>query len=300
MASQEERKAETRRRLLDAAALLFAERGIDAVSIDTVADAADRTSGAVYAHFGGKDGLLVALLDELVDDMAAVMSAELTLSDDADEQLAGLWRTFSDPPPGPGRGWMLLEHEFWLYAARHGDAQQRLARRFELARASVAEAMAAYAEHGDAELPGAPRTGGHAARGDAHRPRDAEPHRSRRGARRHRRDRPAGRHRPAAHPTRAGVAAQAVATDARADPPSTADDHPDADDVVVGARERSPEPEEPSMKLDEIDLLAGTWEAGVPYEAFDRLRAERPGPLAPRARRARASGPSPATPTSWP
>jgi AcrR family transcriptional regulator len=156
VASQEERKAETRRRLLDAAAVLFAERGIEAVSIDTVADAADRTSGAVYAHFGGKDGLLVALLDELVDDMAAVMSAELTLSDDADEQLAGLWRTFSDPPPGPGRGWMLLEHEFWLYAARHGDAQQRLARRFELARQSVAEAMAAYAEHGDAELPAPP------------------------------------------------------------------------------------------------------------------------------------------------
>jgi AcrR family transcriptional regulator len=156
VASQEQRKAETRRRLLDAAALLFAERGIDAVSIDTVADAADRTSGAVYAHFGGKDGLLVALLDELVDDMAAVMSAELTLSDDADEQLAALWRTFSDPPPGPGRGWMLLEHEFWLYAARHGDAKQRLARRFELARRSVAEAMEEYAERGDAELPAPP------------------------------------------------------------------------------------------------------------------------------------------------
>ncbi len=63
--------------------------GIDAVSIDTVADAADRTSGAVYAHFGGKDGLLIALLDELVNDMAAVMEAELTVGDDVDEQLAG-------------------------------------------------------------------------------------------------------------------------------------------------------------------------------------------------------------------
>ncbi len=30
------------------------------------------------------------------------------------------------------------------------------------------------------------------------------------------------------------------------------------------------------MKLDEIDLLAGTWEAGVPYEAFDELRANDP------------------------
>ena len=68
MASQEQRKAETRQRLLDAAALLFAERGIEAVSIDTVAEAADRTSGAVYAHFGGKDGLLNALLENLINE----------------------------------------------------------------------------------------------------------------------------------------------------------------------------------------------------------------------------------------
>ena len=156
MATQEERKADTRRRLLDAAAALFAERGIDAVSIDAVAEEADRTSGAVYAHFGGKDGLLVALLDELVDDMAAVMGAELTLEDEGDEQLAALWRAFSDPPPGPGRGWLLLEHEFWLYAARHGDAQRRLARRFELARQSAAQAMVEFADSGAAVLPAPP------------------------------------------------------------------------------------------------------------------------------------------------
>ncbi|HVN51327.1 MAG TPA: TetR/AcrR family transcriptional regulator [Acidimicrobiales bacterium] len=156
MASQEERKAETRRRLLDAAALLFAERGIDAVSIDAVAEEADRTSGAVYAHFGSKDGLLAALLDELVNDMAAIMSAELTLTSDGDEQLGALWRTFADPPPGPGRGWMLLEHEFWLYAARHEEARRRLAHRFELARQSVAEAMTEYADAGAVELPAAP------------------------------------------------------------------------------------------------------------------------------------------------
>jgi AcrR family transcriptional regulator len=156
VASQEERKAETRRRLLDAAAHLFAERGIDAVSIDAVAEAADRTSGAVYAHFGSRDGLLTALLDELVNDMAAIMGAELTLSADGDEQLGALWRTFADPPPGPGRGWLLLEHEFWLYAARHDDARRRLAHRFELARQSVAEAMTEYAETGAVELPAAP------------------------------------------------------------------------------------------------------------------------------------------------
>jgi AcrR family transcriptional regulator len=159
VATQGERKAETRQRLLDAAAALFADRGIDAVSIDAVADAADRTSGAVYAHFGGKDGLLVALLDHLVDDMATVMQAELTLGDDPegdDERLAALWRTFSDPPPGPGREWLLLEHEFWLYAARHEDARRRLARRYALARETATAAMVEHAELGEADLPAPP------------------------------------------------------------------------------------------------------------------------------------------------
>src|SRR5690348_8438106 len=59
--SQEQRRAETRGRLLDAAAELFVERGVEGASIDAIAERADRTSGAVYAHFGGKDGVLFAL-----------------------------------------------------------------------------------------------------------------------------------------------------------------------------------------------------------------------------------------------
>ena len=156
MATQEQRKAETRQRLLDAAALLFAERGIEAVSIDTVAEAADRTSGAVYAHFGNKEGLLDALLQSLVNETAAVMEAELTVAGDRDEQLGALWRTFVDPPPGPGRGWMLLEHELWLYANRHEPARAHLAARFAEARRLVAESMAAFEAEGNADLPGTP------------------------------------------------------------------------------------------------------------------------------------------------
>ncbi len=156
VATQEQRKAETRRRLLDAAAVLFSERGIDAVSIDTVAEAADRSSGAVYAHFGGKDGLLTALLEELKNETAAVMEAELSVGDDIDTQLAAAWRTFADPPPGPGRGWMLLEHELWLYAARHDDARERLARRFTAARTQIAEMMQQWVDSGDAVLPADP------------------------------------------------------------------------------------------------------------------------------------------------
>jgi AcrR family transcriptional regulator len=156
VATQEQRKAETRRLLLDAAAELFAERGIEAVSIDTVAEAADRTSGAVYAHFGNKEGLLNALLESLVNETASVMEAELSVGGDRDEQLTALWRTFADPPPGPGQGWMLLEHELWLYASRHEPARAHLAARFDEARRMVADSMRTFEAEGHADLPGTP------------------------------------------------------------------------------------------------------------------------------------------------
>src|SRR4029077_7839703 len=85
--TQEERKAETRSRLLDAAATLFAERGIDAVSVDAVADAAGRTSGAVYAHFGSKQGMLMALLDEWAHSLVTVIAAEFELATTVEDRL---------------------------------------------------------------------------------------------------------------------------------------------------------------------------------------------------------------------
>ncbi|MFL6205059.1 MAG: TetR family transcriptional regulator, partial [Acidimicrobiales bacterium] len=44
MATQWERRAETRQRLLDAAADLFAARGVEGSSVDAIAERADRTS----------------------------------------------------------------------------------------------------------------------------------------------------------------------------------------------------------------------------------------------------------------
>ena len=132
MATQEERRTETRARLLDAAAELFAERGIEASSIDAIAAAADRTSGAVYAHFGGKEGLLFALLESWVDAASAVINAELLAATTLDERLAALWRNVADPPSG-GPKWIALEHELWSYAVRHEDARRFLARRYRAA-----------------------------------------------------------------------------------------------------------------------------------------------------------------------
>jgi len=144
MATQGERRAETRQRLLDAAADLFATRGIEASSVDAIAEAAARTSGAVYDHFGGKEGILFALLEGWVDDVAAVITAELVAADTLDDRLALLWRNITHPPTGDGR-WIRLEHELWSFAARDERARGHLARRYAAAWESVDQAIAEWA-----------------------------------------------------------------------------------------------------------------------------------------------------------
>jgi AcrR family transcriptional regulator/ferredoxin len=56
--------AETRERLLHAAAAVFAERGYDGTRVADIAAAAGVSNGALYAHFGSKADLLVAALRE--------------------------------------------------------------------------------------------------------------------------------------------------------------------------------------------------------------------------------------------
>src|SRR5436305_7975243 len=89
--TQEERKADTRARLINAAAELFARKGFHAVSAEAVADAADRTTGALYSHFGGKDGLLLALVERWLDESAARIGAVVETTTDFDGRLRALW-----------------------------------------------------------------------------------------------------------------------------------------------------------------------------------------------------------------
>ena len=58
MATREEKKAATRKKLLDAAAALVAKEGALAASLDAIAERAGLTKGAVYSNFSGKEELL--------------------------------------------------------------------------------------------------------------------------------------------------------------------------------------------------------------------------------------------------
>jgi AcrR family transcriptional regulator len=58
--------AATRLRIRDSALALYRERGVSATTVQAVAARADVSRGTVLNHFGGADGLLDAVLDEIV------------------------------------------------------------------------------------------------------------------------------------------------------------------------------------------------------------------------------------------
>jgi AcrR family transcriptional regulator len=142
--TQQERKAETRERLLSAAATLFADHGIDAVSVDHVAEAAGRTSGAVYDHFGSKQGMLLALLDDWEQSLVTVIAAEFELAADLADRLRAVALNLIVAPSPETSRLLLLERELWLRAARDPAVGRALRLRAAEAHARMARGFASW------------------------------------------------------------------------------------------------------------------------------------------------------------
>jgi AcrR family transcriptional regulator len=66
---RERRKAETRRRLLEAARRLFVERGYDATRPQDIARTADVAAGTFYLHFADKREAFVTFTDEAAGEL---------------------------------------------------------------------------------------------------------------------------------------------------------------------------------------------------------------------------------------
>jgi AcrR family transcriptional regulator len=77
--------AATRERLMVAAERLFAERGIDAVSIRDITNEAGANSAAIHYHFGSKTALITAILDWRAAAVAARRAEWLARIEAADE-----------------------------------------------------------------------------------------------------------------------------------------------------------------------------------------------------------------------
>ncbi len=65
--TREESRAQTRERLLDAGRDLFIKVGIDAASLEEVAETAGYSRGAFYSNFASKDELVCAVLGREID-----------------------------------------------------------------------------------------------------------------------------------------------------------------------------------------------------------------------------------------
>ena len=70
---QERRVRATRRKLLDAARTVFAERGLDMARIDEITDRADVGKGTFYYHFRNKPQLIRELIKDVLDELATAL-----------------------------------------------------------------------------------------------------------------------------------------------------------------------------------------------------------------------------------
>src|SRR3954452_5784897 len=104
--TREEKKAQTRERLIEAAARVFAEKGFAATSLDEVADAAGLTKGAVYSNFENKEDLVRAVLE--VNQRRQHSISEATGDGTLEQQAAKAAQLFGDVIAEERAGFLLL------------------------------------------------------------------------------------------------------------------------------------------------------------------------------------------------
>jgi TetR/AcrR family transcriptional regulator, regulator of cefoperazone and chloramphenicol sensitivity len=105
-----EQDQETRARLLNAAARLFAERGFARVTVRDICKKARANVAAVNYHFGGKDGLYQAVMRMAMETMQATTEAARTAGRNLtpEERIRAYVSVFAERLLG-------IQHETWIH-----------------------------------------------------------------------------------------------------------------------------------------------------------------------------------------
>ena len=147
-----ERRARTRTQLLEAAARVYARRGFDGATLDEVAEVAGFTKGAVYDHFGSKENLLFALLDE---HLAAQIAEQIGLFDPqketAERPRAGADRWMSEVQDDPDAFRLFVEA--WVHSQRDDELGARVRAGMDAWRATLKSFGSQRASDSDVEVP---------------------------------------------------------------------------------------------------------------------------------------------------
>jgi AcrR family transcriptional regulator len=115
------RSQATRARLVRTAEQLFAERGVDAVSLNEISRAAgQRHSNVCQYHFGDRDGLIQAIIDKHVPGIVAAreaMFAELTDDDGLEPMVRAFVRPVAAKLRDPDGGAAFIRFSVQMIAA---------------------------------------------------------------------------------------------------------------------------------------------------------------------------------------
>jgi AcrR family transcriptional regulator len=134
-------RVETNRgEVLAAARRVFLERGYAGSTLEAIAEAAGFTKGVVYSQFGGKADLLLALLEQRIEERAAQNEAIAARQPGLDGIRSLLRAGRRDAEAEAGWGLLLLE--FRLHAARDAGLNARYAEAHRRAIAGIAHLLA--------------------------------------------------------------------------------------------------------------------------------------------------------------
>jgi len=136
---------DTRDKLFEAAARVFEEQGIGGASIEAIALAAGFTRGAFYSNFASKDELIIAMIENHVEQsirrMHELLARHKNLADFIDA-LKTMDRSQQDPL---GRS-PLLHMEMILFVSRAEKRRPELAKRLRARRKLIADIVATTAK----------------------------------------------------------------------------------------------------------------------------------------------------------
>lgn len=126
--------------LMRSAEAVFAEQGFEAASVETIAERAGYSTGAIYSNFAGKEELFLALLDERMTARTEEIRRAIQPEADVDATLgrgAGEFMQMLQQDPQ----WFLLLFEFWTYAARRPAFRERFAAHYRAIHAALTEVV---------------------------------------------------------------------------------------------------------------------------------------------------------------
>lgn len=119
-----EAKAETRRRLLEAAEAVFRREGYHRASLDRIAAEAGFTTGAVYSTFDSKADVMLALLAERVERRRAVWTEVLDGTSTVEDFVTEIARRYAREIAAE-RDWLTVLCEFMIVVGRDEELRPR-------------------------------------------------------------------------------------------------------------------------------------------------------------------------------